>query len=345
MVVSRREVGGRTARALADDLRQIREEGGATQASDAAFAATITWPLERDEGFSERETAQAFVLTQLRRVLEEVHADKRTDVCDRAAAATLQTIFLRAPDDRELIATARRRMRERFDCHLTLDGLRKREDKLLRRIAQAMHGELVRRDDERGPRTIEERVRLGHDGMLRAYGVITDGLRRLYRHSPASDAPDRDLIVLNLLYHVAWTQWWAAPVLAIQTSGEPITPGEVLYADVAGRLAVSPFGFHDDKLAVRRILVAGEPADREAFKLRLTADAVGAGIIERFTQWATECHDSCAFMRSWNTSLLCDPHDFAWGLWLMLVEWDTLVSGPFDDVASLQLGVFPELKA
>lgn len=341
----RRKAPPRTARALEEDLRQIREEGGALQASDAAFTALTEWPLPVEDGFERREAVQSFVLTQLRMEMAEVVAKPTAESCDQAAAATLLTIFGRSADDKELIASTRRRARGQHQCQLTIDGMRKREDKLLRRAAARMRDEIERRISEQGPQSIEERVLLAHDNLLNAYGVITDSLRRLYRHAPASDAPDREVIVLNMLYEVAWTQWWAAPIVEMQTSGKAMTPEGVIYADVAGRLAVRPFVFSGDKAAVRRILTSDDVRDRAGFKQRLGADADGVGIVKRFTQWASQCHETCAFLRTLDNRLYCDPHDFAFGLWLVLVHWRQSRLADPSDFVSTEFGVFPEIEA
>jgi hypothetical protein len=144
-----------TIDAFAEDLRAVREAGGIFRAGTASFAAVSAYlsPHLAQPDEDTLVTARNLTATHTRRTCLTVREHSHADAWGQAASESVRTILLRPADDDRKVSSIRRVVQAAHDCHLSLDGLRKREDVVLRAIAEAVHADLVAAREQQGPVT------------------------------------------------------------------------------------------------------------------------------------------------------------------------------------------------
>lgn len=330
---TRRSAEPGTLNAIREDLRAIREDGGVNQAHDDALIAILAMlaPGAPEVTDDNRQMARNLVLTHVRRVSADADHRAGDDACALAAAESLQTIMTRTAGDDRKVATIRRGTQTSRGCHLSLDGLRKREDVLLVEVAEAVHADLVAALEKRGPQTVEEMARYIIEDVREAWESIDDGLRRLYQVAPMTDSQSRNSIVLSMLYDVAHMQYWFGRMIGIRMRVQQHSRVDLLFADTAAVVMSQAFGQYDDKQTVNQILTEAGRYEKRDFLDRLLDHENGQDIFRRFSEWVSGCHTECAYQRTYSVGLLCPPHQLAFALYMFIDVHEDLLSGALEE--------------
>lgn len=327
-----------TVEAIFEDLRRIRERGGVSRADDEALAATLEMlspgVIVIDDDL--RLMARNIVLTHVRRVCAKAAQEPSAEPCALAAAESLQTIMQKPAEDGRKVASIRRSAQAQHGCHLTVDGVRKREDTLLQKVAIDLHADLVASLEKRGPQTVEEIARYIPEEVKDAWENLDDGLRRIYRAAPVNDQQYRDELVLWMLYDVAHMQFWFGRMLGVRMRSQQLSRVDMYFADMAGLVMSKAFAYYDDRAIVNRILTDVGRQQKSAFLEQLQQHPEGPNILRRWKEWISSCHAECAYQRTYQTRLLCEPHELTYVLYIFTDVYADLVSGELDENLKLE---------
>jgi hypothetical protein len=312
---------------ISEDLRLAREAGGLGEATAEQLQGTLAMlnAAAAEDVETALRAARAVLAAHIRRTCEAVIATEQ-EVCGRATATSLAASLLRTGGPQKL-ASIRRAALTDAGCHLTLDGLRKREDGLIQRIAAAAHGDLLERQRERGWRTVEEAVRHSGELIETVHDELHDGLPLLYVLAPSSDERLRRGFMWQALVGVAAVMEHLRQIVRLHAGPGPHTGVDYLFADIAQHALLVTFPDGDDKQIAHDILTGLERWDVEAFIPAIKARPDGDAFLDRWGAWLTSCHPTCAYQRTDVVRLCCRPHQLTVALGEFAVNYRELLTG------------------
>jgi hypothetical protein len=327
MAVLRRSAAPGSVEVISEDLRLAREAGGLGEATAEQLQGTLAMlnAAAAEDVETALSAARAVLATHVRQTCEALYA-AATDVCNRASAASLAASLIRDGGHQKL-ASIRRTALADAGCHLTLDGLRKREDGLIQRIAIAVHGDLLERQRERGWRTVEEAVRHSGELIETVHDELHDGLPLLYALAPSTDERLRRGFMWQALVGVAAAMVHLRQIVRLHAGPGPHSGVDYLFADIAQHAMLVTFPDGDDKQLAHDILTSLERWDVEAFIPAIKAHPEGDAFLDRWGAWLTSCHPTCAYQRADVVRLCCRPHQLTVALGEFAVNYRELLTG------------------
>src|SRR5262249_13148863 len=133
------------------------------------------------------DDARSLLIQHLRLVVARHRADTPNDPCELAATDSLHAIMLQPPDENEKAATLRRQAVRRYGCDLGIDGLRKRENRLLDKVAARVFEVLTARANHLDLQTVSELLLRYREELDNVRGILFEGMPMLYPSVAAQD--------------------------------------------------------------------------------------------------------------------------------------------------------------
>ena len=337
MPVLQRSAPSGSVEVISEDLRLAREAGGLAEASAEQLEGTLAMlgVTAADDLETALRAARAMLATHVRQTCEAVFTAE-TDVCSHAAALSLGASLVR-PSSSLKLATIRRAALAEAGCHLTLDGLRKREDGLIQRVATAAHADLLERQRERGWRTVEEAVRHSGELIETVHDELHDGLPLLYALAPTTDEQRRRGFMWQALVGVAAVMEHLRQIVRLHAGPGPHSNIDYLFADIAQHAMLVTFPDGNDKQIAHDILTSLERWDVESFITAIKAHPEGEAFLDRWGTWISSCHPTCAYQRADVVRLCCRPHQLTVALGEFTVNYHALFKGELQDFLQTEL--------
>lgn len=309
---AKRTAERRTAAAIAEDLGQAREAGGLHRANESDLAATLDL-LDVAGGAAGDPVTRArdLLLHHVRRGCELHRARVSGDPTGEAAADSLAILLSRPPTDDRLTKVIRQAAAGAIGHHISHDAVRKREDRIVGEIAEAVFADFqARLNDE--PPTLEAAIHRLVPRVADLRQDLHDLLVMVYEAGPPADPQERWVIT----EHYRRTALEAGKVVVacdqLVQAGLRVGPksaDEYWFMRRADRLLSSLFRQRRD----RAFMLDFSRADRCHIHQgcdHLPASAEGAEVYARWQEWTHSCYPTCEFERSLSLAKMCSPHAF-----------------------------------
>lgn len=322
---AKRTADRRTAAAVAEDLGRAREAGGLAAAGERRLAATLD--LLAVTGVTSDQAlprAHDLLLSYVRRGCQ-LHKEKHEgDLTAQAAAISLETLLSRPSTNTRKAQLIRQDAAESVRHAISADAVRKREDRIIGEIADAVFEDLeARLRDE--PPSLEAAIHRLVPLVADMRQILHDGLMLTYKQSEPADPQERRLtdefrrrtVLKAGKVTVACEQLFQAGVEKGQKSRD-----EFWFMGRASTLRNSLFREGDDR-AFMRGFSSQDRCDIDEGCEHLLATGQGCEVFARWVAWTGSCYPTCAFERTWDTNEMCSPHAFitdAYGAEVRYVE-------------------------
>ena len=321
----------RSARAILDDLHLARDALGIDLCGVDRLQATL---CALDDDRQRNYTALLPAARELlRRHVDEVcnafAAEHVDDTCAVAAADSLAMILLAT--EAEPIPKAsvvRKNFLSEYKCHLSADGLRKREDQILRLIAEAVADEL------------EDLMRLAFPfsttHCLMALEQVAEPLSRKIRellrrfYKARVDVEDSVVdLAQEVLFDIGKVHFSCHLMLTLLTEPRSRSATDLWFGFLSYNVLTLPF----ESARERRILAraigetlesGGDVNQLNAFLDSLHETIAGDQLVFRFEAVLRSCPDICEFERSNDVRQICRPHQLVLALEKLsatIAEW------------------------
>ncbi len=296
--------------AITEDLHFARDASGIMRAEEGRLQATlslfdsVTVVTPADSLTTIRSLLIAHTVRTCRQQAQASPADPRV----QAATHSVRTILIQSANESEKAATIRRRALREHGCSLTLDGLRKREDGILRAIAESVWEDLRTRKDGSGPNTIEELILIIEPVAKRCVEALHHLLMKMYPKEASVPTDDLERLLSYTFYHVCHVLSLCRALAVVKARPGHDTALDGHFAGMALLLLTLPFGLEEDRNAVVDRFEAERGGGHEEFAAAL--DSAPGDLIDRCLGWFVSCYSNCAYHRTFNLGMLCSPHQF-----------------------------------
>lgn len=332
----RAELG--TAAAIDEDLHFARDAGGIARADTDRLQGTIAMLTFADaDPDIVIANARDVLVARTTRVCRSFPASFPNDPCARAAATSTSDILLQPLSSMEKARTFRRRALADNSCLLTDDGLRKREDVLIRHIAGAVWEELTARRTGLGPQTHEEMILKMLPVVQGGHKYLHDLLMRLYPQEAIQPSELLEELIGVVVYWLAAVQWYSRALLVLLQRPIAVTPSDFALGAFAQELLVHPFPIGKDREIVAEVFTSHR-SDDEPLIQAILRHPDGYGVIARVREWLSSCRSTCAYHRTRNLGLLCKPHLVATYLELFEEGVASQTSGSLSEQLAEEIG-------
>lgn len=300
----------RTAAAIAEDLGQAREAGGLRRANESDLAATLDLYLLTGGSPADGMTrAYDLLLHYVRRGCELYKERNAGDLTAKAAADSLETLLSRSLTDTRLARVIRQAAAGALGHHVSPDAVRKREDRIIGEIAEAVFADFQARLNNEPP-TLEEAIHRLVPRLADLRQDLHDLLVMIYEAAPPADPQERWVIA----EHYRRTVLEAGKVVVacdqLIQAGLRIGPksaDEWWFMNRANRLMSQLFAQRND----RAFMLQFSREDRCNLHRgcdHLGESAEGAEVYARWREWTNSCYPTCVFERSLEQLKMCSPH-------------------------------------
>jgi hypothetical protein len=321
----KRSAPRRTAAALAEDLVQARKVGGIRAASEADLVATLDFLSVA--GVSPLETplarARDLLTSYVRRGCEHHEQRYEHDKTAIAAAVSLRVLLLRPDTDRRMAETIRRDAAKAAGQSVSPDAVRHREDGIIHMIAQEIFADLqVRQRNE--PQTVEAAIHrlvpIASDLRQDLHDLLCVTYMGVAPKSPRErrviEGTFRE-VVINLGRLLVATGQLAA--IGIRTAN--MTEAEYSFVNRARHVNALLFADSDDREFMINLLNPAGPDTGEPAIERMLASQHGKEVYGRLIDWMRSCFATCAFERTTELHLMCEPHELVTQLYDMEIAY------------------------
>ena len=300
-----------SARGIVEDLKKVREVGGLDKAgaSDIKSLMSVLQVVESNTD-SLLDAAKRRLRAEIVRACW-ARLQTSLDPCDRGAAHAVRRLLLRRTAESPGKArTIRVDVLSRVGCSLSPDGLRKREDVLLDEIGTSIWESL---QDLYERSTSESPMTIAYEMLPTVSSVredIHDLKKRLYPKHETVPVPLLEKLVPLVLHQVGTLRWLSFRLVNAIEAERERTKGDD-YLLILGRLLLDgPVlnGAEDQDEFAKFYAINFRLEPQEFFQLLVEEDGA---LAERCLNWLSDCHRSCAYMRTLSTGLLCRAHQFA----------------------------------
>ena len=299
-----------SAEGLLDDLKHVRSKLGFDNTGPDGLLATIEVMRAYDNSQTEQQLTSLAKETLGRWVdtlcMEQMNGSD--NVCARAAAQSLW--WLTVADERPDATKAsvlRKKAMERWSCDsLSVDGLRYREDVLMREIAEQAWSHLEEGYITHFGAAFWTTIDQYSDTML----DLADNLERMLerdQHGPIR--PPTQLEAAEALHRVGIVHALAVALSQIYVHRRIESHGEAWLASMGFTLMLLPFHRIEDRRAIAAAIPTQRidpSADSEDF-LAAVSD-LDPSLPERWKDYLNSCTERCHFGRTQDRSLICPIH-------------------------------------
>lgn len=318
-----------SAEGIREDLHFAREVTGIARANENRLKATVAGIVAArltKPGFAHRAARDLLVAHVVRHCRSYAEAHDH-DPCAKAAAQSTRDILLQSSESAQKAATLRRQALRTFDCEIGVDALRKREDTIIRELAEEVWADLEGRRQGAGPQTPEQVVLLMMPAVKDTHTLLHDLLMRLY----PSEAVELTEVVIRLveraIYQIAEIQWLARTYLSVlERPDVSLAQIDVAFASAAQGFLTIPFSTDFDRDTLAELFV-NNYTSREAFVEAFMARPDFEEVAKRCFEWLSSCHATCGYHRTRSFGLLCEPHLLTFYLEQFFESAEELFSG------------------
>jgi hypothetical protein len=287
--------------------------GGLQRADEENLSATLD--LLSLTGLSDQyepvTRARDLLISHITRGCQRHREDHAEDRTATVAAASLRTLMLRPRTDTRKAAKIRAEAIGSAGHHVSTDAVRKREDKIIKEIAQAVLVDLQsRREDE--PRSLEAAIHAFVPIAADVRQDLHDLLCATFARVPPADPHERS--ILDGYYRMTVIKLGelllASARLASLGLRSPRMSEDDYFFMRNARLAI---GLLFDQAAEDRefmlsFMRSDQSRDWEERLDHLLASSEGTAVYERWLAWAKSCYPTCEFERSTELLNMCSPH-------------------------------------
>lgn len=315
--------------AIEEDLHFARDASGIARATEEQLRATVARVLAADLTNAESAVlvARDLLIAHVVRTCRTLVRDKADDACAVAAANSTRDALVRPPEVSRKLRALRQQALQVSGCHLSVDGLRKREDLIVRDIAKAAWADLEARQKGVGPQTAEQVILLMRPTVRVTRDILFEVLLRLYPQETARFTDATGYLFADALFRIAELQWLARTLLAVlKQSPAGTMPSEVFFASLAQAFLFLPLSSDADKAAIAEVFNQHWRSSEEFMRAVMERDDA-EDVTGNWVDWLVSCHDTCAYHRTRNVGLMCQPHQLAALLEAFIEFADDLVSG------------------
>lgn len=312
---TRRERLG-TAAGIAEDLRTVREVGGIDAATPEHLAATLYLLMPLPE-HTDDDLARAKAIIQ-ERIDEAVKNLLARDgsACAYAASWSLQVLMGNlAPGTKVLVV--RRQALKKYECALSTDGLRKREDALIAQAAVLIERHVRASAAAAAPQSLLEVLLPAREMLGDVADRVQTHLQTVYRFG-SPDLEYFEFAVEDSLF--AWAQLhYFAMNLKDVCDRVRLDAGEFFWDVLAMQLLNTGIKL-SDRLPLAKAL-SDWPTTRAGYMRALRQVDGWEPLLEEWKTFILSCHQTCAYHRCNVIQLMCGPHQAV----LMLEEAIALI--------------------
>lgn len=302
----------RTAAAIAEDLGQAREAGGLRRANESDLAATLDLYLLTGGSPADGMTrTYDLLLHYVRRGCELYKERNIGDLTAKAAADSLETLLSRSLTDTRLARVIRQGAAGALGHHVSPDAVRKREDRIIDEIAEAVFADFQARLNNEPP-TLEAAIHHLVPRLADLRQDLHDLLVMIYEAAPPADPQERWVIA----EHYRRTVLEAGKVVVacdqLFQAGlkqEPKTADEYWFMRRAEQLMQLLFAQRRDRAFMLKFSREDRCNPHRGCD-HLQASEEGLEVYARWQEWANSCYPTCEFERSLSLLKMCTPHVF-----------------------------------
>lgn len=325
MARAKRTAERRSTAAIAEDLRQAREVGGLLRADESDLSATSDLLVLTGVGSEESLLrARDLLISYVRRGCALHRIGSPDDKTGQAAADSLQLLLNRPTDDRQLTRRVREQAAKALGHAVSADAIRKREDKIIDEVAEAVLLDLKSRLED-APPTLEAAIHRLIPTLADLRQDLHDLLILNYFKRPPADPQEQRIID----EHYRRTVLRAARVMVLceqlfraGLNGGAKSYDEHWFMARASSLRNHLFREGDDRSFVRDF-TSRDSCNVDRGCEHLTESEPGKVLHARWVAWTGSCYPTCAFERTWDQDEMCSPHAFvtdAYGAELQYLE-------------------------
>jgi hypothetical protein len=302
---------------------QARKVGGIWMAGEADLVATLDFLSLT--GVSPTETplsrARDLLTSYVERACEHQVRRYKHDKTAAVAAVTLRELLLRPATDERLVGTIR--LDAANAAGVSPDAVRHREDAIIKTIAQDVLEDL-QAQLMNDPQTVEAAIHglapIASDLRQDLHDLLCVTYMGVVPKSPRErrviEGTFRE-VVINLGQLLVAT----GQLAAIGTRTADMTAAEYSFVNRARNVNALLFNDSDDREFMINLLDPAGPDAGEPAIDRMLASQRGKEMYGRFIEWMRSCFETCAFERTTELHLMCDPHELVTQLYDMEIAY------------------------